>query len=103
MKKRYPAIAAVLAVLTAGCTVNVPTTATPSASAYRDTTTDEQNLNDEAFDMAWNTVIGDRQLHAQMCKAIRSDKEAVWQAFDQGSGHMISRDVFERGINRHCL
>lgn len=107
-KKRYlPAIAAALAVLTAGCTVNVPipdTTATPSAPVYRDYTTDEQDLNDEAFDMAWDTVVGyDSQLQAEACAAVRNDKEAMWRAFDEGSDHMFSRDVFERGINRHCL
>ncbi len=109
MKKKRILITttAVLSILTAGCTVNVPIpepTVAPSAPAYSDTTVDERDLNDEAFDMAWDQVIGyDPELNAEACRLIRDDREAMWLAFDEGSDHMFNRAVFERGVNRHCL
>ena len=62
------------------------------------------DLNDEAFDLAWEKVLGyDRELQSQACQAFRYDPEAAWQAFDRGSRHTFTRDVFTRGVNRHCL
>lgn len=120
MKKHLltAAIVTTAAVLTTGC-INTPTDvgppvhqhanesvsdSVPETSRYRDITQDEQDLNDEAFDLAWEKVLGyDWELQSQACQAFRYDPEAAWQAFDLGSRHIFTRDVFTRGVNRHCL
>ena len=108
MKKHLltAAIVTTAAILTTGCT-GTPTSVSdsvPETSRYRDITQDEQDLNDEAFDLAWEKVLGyDWELQSQACQAFRYDPEAAWQAFDRGSRHTFTRDVFTRGVNRHCL
>lgn len=96
------AAAAITTVLT-GCTVPVPVTDVNSDTRYSDVTVDEKDLNDEAFDMAWDQVAGsDPQMAADLCYAAQTMPDQMWAAFDKGSNHTFTREVWERGIYRHC-
>lgn len=89
----------------AGCTVppQQPQPVTVVQPRFADNTVDEQDLNDEAFDLAWyHHTNGKQKLRRDLCMAAQIAPDSMWLAFDEGSQHTFPRAVFDRGVNRHC-